>query len=155
MPAGTTLPKSPVGATPTYDPLWTARFLQLTSSALKNFASNTFTKAPANLTTMTPETVFTEQGGWEFVKFKDGEFTVYESNPFDDKYVPVPTPKDELKPSGLFRQHINDAYNSRYVSEHNLGVVTFQGKTVTHYFVTPAGKEAERTWDFTNPKPWE
>ena len=65
MPSGTVLPKTPAGVTPTYEALWTAHFLQLTSSALKNFASTAFTQTPANLTTMEPATITTEVGDTE------------------------------------------------------------------------------------------
>ena len=155
LPPGTTLPKTPSGVTPTYSPLWTAQFLQLTSSALKNFASTVFTQIPANLTTMEPALIVTENDEALSGTFDGKEFTIHESNPFSDRVIKVKKTKEELKPSRLFRQRINDAFNSRYIGNHNLGVVSFQDKTVTNYFYTPSGKDSERTWDFTNSKMWE
>jgi hypothetical protein len=155
MPSGITLPKTPMGATPTYDPLWTAQFLQLTSSALKNFASTAFTQTPANLTTIEPAMILTEDDEMILGKFENKEFKIYESNPFNDRFILVKKTKEELKPARIFRQRINDAFNSRYLGDHNLGVVSFYDKTVTNYFYTSSGKEAERTWDFTNSKLWE
>lgn len=155
MPSGTSLPKNPTGATPTYEPLWTAHFIQLTSSALKNFASTAFTQTPANLTTMEPALILTEDGEHELGKFENGEFTVYESNPFDDRYVKVKEKKEDLKPARLYRQRINDRFNSHYVGEHNIGVASFQDKTVTNYFYTANGKQTELTWDFSNDKLFE
>jgi hypothetical protein len=156
MPAGVTLPKNPAGATPTYEALWTAQFIQLTSSALKNFASTAFTQTPANLTSMEPAMILTEDDDTEFGKFENNEFTIYESNPFNpERVIKVKKPKEDLKPARLFRQRVNDAFNSRYVGEHNLGVVSFNDKTVSNYFYTSSGKDSERTWDFTNSKLWE
>ncbi|GKU80063.1 hypothetical protein L3i20_v244600 [Paenibacillus sp. L3-i20] len=54
-----------------------------------------------------------------------------------------------------FRQRINDAYNSKYVSQHNLGVASFQDRTVTNYFYTVAGKEQVYTWNFANRNMWD
>lgn len=145
MPFGVTLPRTPVGATPTYDALWTAQFIQLTSSALKNFASTAFTQTPAHLTSMEPAMILTEADDREFGKFENNEFTIYESNPFNpDRLIKVKKGKDEVKPARLFRQRINDAFNSRYIGEHNLGVVSFNDKTVTNYFFTSSGKDSER-----------
>lgn len=156
MPAGVSLPKIPTGVTPTYDALWTAHFLQLTSSALKNFASTTFTQIPANLTTMEPALVLTEDDDSELGKFENDGFTINESNPFNPgRIVKVKKTRQEVKPARLFRQRINDAFNSPYVGDHNLGVASFYDKTVTNYFYTAHGKENEYTWNFANNKLWE
>lgn len=155
MPENTTLPKISTGATPTYNALWTARFLQLTSSALNNFASPLFTQTPANSTTKTERlTIIKEDGSAVEGYFENNAFVVNGLNE-DGEQVLVTITKENFKPSRLFRQGINDAFNSRYVGEHNLGVVSFHDKTVTNYFYTSNGKDSERTWNFTNSKRWE
>jgi hypothetical protein len=168
MPAGTTLPKTPAGATPTYDALWTAHFLQLTSSALKNFASTPFTQIPANLTTMEPAMILTEDDRKKLGKFENGEFIIYVSTPYvpnplepgsgplnPEQSIEVKMSKEEVKPAGLFRQRINDAFNSPYVRDHNLGLVSFDDKRVTNYFYTASGKGGKLEWNFADPKFWE
>jgi hypothetical protein len=156
LPPGSKLPRNPSGPLPTYELLWTARFIQLTSSALKNFASNVGTRIPANLTSMEPAAILTETGDVERGKFDGKDFQVYEVNPFNPErvFLVKKTPA-ELKPAHLFRQRINDAFNSRYLGDHNIGLVTIQDKTVTNTFYTAKGKEPERTWDFSNGKYWE
>lgn len=149
LPSGTRLPRMPSGPAPTYEPLWSAKFLQLTSSALKNYASDVFTKIPANLTTMDTATIVTEDGSTLNGDMADGGFAVKQWN------NTVRRTKEEVKPARLFRQHVNDAYNSRYMGEHNIGVASFQDRTVTNYFYTGSGKEQERTWNFSNGKIWE
>jgi hypothetical protein len=105
---------------------------------------------------MEPAMILTEDDDTEFGKFENNEFTIYESNPFNpERVIKVKKPKEDLKPARLFRQRVNDAFNSRYVGEHNLGVVSFNDKTVSNYFYTSSGKDSERTWDFTNSKLWE
>jgi hypothetical protein len=155
MPTGTSLPATPVGATPTYKPMWTSHYLQLTSSALKNFAHTVFTQTPANLTTMEPAAIITEDNDVELGKFENNEFVIEKSIPLSSVKIKVKKTGAELKPARLFRQRINDAHNSRYVADHNLGVVTFQDKAVTNYYFTAGGKQSTRSWDFSNSKLWE
>jgi hypothetical protein len=154
FPQGVSPPAMPSGAVPTYDPLWTAHFLQLTSSALKNFASTAFTQTPAMLTLMEPAVILTEDAAVYSGSFENGEFKIYYDVPLDYS-VTVTVKKEALRPSRLFRQKINDPANSRYIGAHNLGVVTFVEKTVSNYFYTQSGKQSERTWDFSNRTTWQ
>lgn len=148
-------PANPSGAAPGYNFLWSAKFIQLTSSALKNFADNTKVKIPANLTTIEPGVFLNEGGSAVEGKYENGNFYEWVDNPFDDKpgYF-VKTTKEALKPACLFRQHINDAINSRYVSEHNIGLLTVSGREVKNCFYTPNGKESERIWNLLNDSYW-
>ncbi|MBB6672094.1 hypothetical protein [Cohnella nanjingensis] len=155
LPSGTTLPRTPSGASPTYEPLWSARFLQLTSSALKNYASNTFTRIPANLTTPDTATILTEDGRTLSGDAESDGFAIVEWDLAEGRKVVVRKAKEEVKPGRLFRQRVNDIYNSRYVGEHNLGVASFQDRTVTNYFYTVNGREQERTWNFANRSTWD
>ncbi|MCC3376691.1 hypothetical protein [Cohnella sp. REN36] len=155
LPSGSTLPKTPSGASPTYEPLWAAKFLQLTSSALKNYASNTFTRIPANWTTADTATILTEDGRTLTGDTENGGFSIVEWDLAEGRKVVVKKTKEEVKPSRLFRQRLNDIYNSRYIGDHNLGVASFQDRTVTNYFWTANGKEQELTWNFANPSTWD
>ena len=155
LPSGTTPPKMPSGTSPTYEPLWSARFLQLTSSALKNYASSTFTKIPANLTTADTASILTEDGNTLSGDPENGGFAIVEWDLAEGRNVVLKKTKEEVKPARLFRQRVNDAANSRYVGEHNLGVASFQDRTVTNYFYTVNGREQERTWNFANGSTWD
>ncbi|WP_435163556.1 hypothetical protein [Paenibacillus glycanilyticus] len=155
LPAGTALPKTPRGTSPTYEPLWSARFLQLTSSALKNYASSTFTKIPANLTTSDPASILTEDGSMLTGDPDTDGFAMIEWDLAEGRKVVVKKTREEVKPARLFKQRVNNAANSRYVGDHNLGVASFHNRTVTNYFYTVNGREAERTWNFANNSTWE
>lgn len=148
-------PKSPPGAAPSYGFMWSAKFLQLTSSALKNFASDTAVKIPANLTTIEPALFIAEDGTTLPGKYENGDLFEWVV-PLDDKPGRfVKKNKDELKPASLFRQRVNDSFNSRYIGEHNIGLLTIKAPEITNCFYTPNGKQAERTWNFSNDKYWE
>jgi hypothetical protein len=156
MPSGTSLPKTPAGTSPTYEVMWTAKFLQLTSSALKNYANDTFTRKPANYTTSNSALIFTEDDQVEHGKFENDEFLLDKPNPvLPLAPIKIKFSRADLKPSRLFRQRINDAFNSRYIGEHNIGLVTFKDRSVTNAFYTSSGKTSELTWDFSNGKYWE
>ncbi|GLX67869.1 hypothetical protein [Paenibacillus glycanilyticus] len=152
---GTTFPKVPRGSSPTYEPLLSARFLQLTSSALKNYAKGKITQSTANLSGLGSALILTEDGSVLAGIPENGGFTMIEWDLAEARKVVVRRTKEEVKPARLFRQRVNDAANSRYVGEHNIGVASFQGRTVTNYFYTVNGKESEYTWNFANGSTWD
>lgn len=148
-------PKTPSGASPSYNFLWSAKFIQLTSSALKNFASDTAVKLPANLTIMGPALFINENGVMIEGKYENGEFFEWVV-PLDDKPGKfIKKTKEDLKPASLFRQRVNDSFNSPYISSHNIGLLTINAPEITNCFYTSNGKQAERTWNFSNDKYWE
>lgn len=139
------------GSRPTYTAIYNSRFLQLNSSALKNFASDFFTKKPAELTdNKQMSTVISENGSVKSYRVRGN---TYEHKKTDGTYQTVLT--SEVKPSLLFKQNVNNAMNSRYLGDHNLGVISIIGKEVSNYFVTHRGKDSERTWNFANDLYWE
>jgi hypothetical protein len=88
-------------------------------------------------------------------KYEDGE--VFEwVVPLDDKPGKfVKRSRGDLKPATLFRQRVNDAFNSQYISEHNIGLLTVNSPEISNCFYTGKGKTAERSWNFSNDKYWE
>jgi hypothetical protein len=155
FPRGVTPPKAPSGTSPSYTFLWSSKFIQLTSSALKNFADDVAVKIPAAMTTIEPAVFVVEDGGTVEGKYENGEFFEW-IVPLDDKPGRfVKKDKEILKPSSLFRQRINDAFNSPYVSEHNIGLLRIDAQEISNAFYTPSGKIGERTWNFANDKYWE
>lgn len=150
------LPRGAAGPVPSYAPVSTAQFIQLTSSALKNNAGGFFTRIPAWLSRTQPATIVTDNGDTVYGNFANGRFVMLESSPTDplDLLHVLRTPH-EVKPVTLFRQRINDAYNSGYLGNYNLGVVSFRDKAVSHYYLTPNGKHSEHSWDFSNDRYWE
>ena len=148
-------PVTPQGGAPSYDFLWAAKFIQMTSSALKNFANDTAVGLPAGFTLTEPALFVREDGGMVQGKYEGGE--VFEwVVPLDDKAGRfVKRQKAELKPATLFRRRINDAFNAQYISEHNIGLLTINAPEISNCFYTARGKTAERSWNFSNDKYWE
>ena len=147
-------PVVPQGASPSYDNLWSAKFIQLTSSALKNFASDTAVKLPANLTAQEMALFIREDGTTFKGKYENGELFEW-VEPHNDVPAFVKKKKEELKPASLFRQRVNDFFNAQYISEHNIGLLTINSPEITNCFYSPNGKLAERTWNFSSDKYWE
>lgn len=77
-------PVTPQEGSATYDFLWGAKFIQLTSSALKNFANDTAVRLPANLTLMEPALFIREDGGMVKGKYENGDVFEWVVPP-DDK----------------------------------------------------------------------
>jgi hypothetical protein len=148
-------PVTPQGGSATYDFLWGAKFIQLTSSALKNFASDTAVRLPANLTLMEPALFIREDGGMAKGKYENGDVFEWVVPPDDKPGKFIKQKKEDLKPATLFRQRVNDAFNSQYISEHNIGLMTVNSPEISNCFWTAKGKTAERSWNFSNDKYWE
>jgi hypothetical protein len=154
FPKDTSPPVTPQGGAPSYQFLWAAKFIQLTSSALKNFAKDVVQIA-AGFTNIEPALFIREGGGMLPGKYEGGE--VFEwVVPLDDnpgKFVKLS--KGDLKPATLFRQRVNDAFNAQYIAEHNIGLLTVNSPEISNCFYTAKGKTAERSWNFSNDKYWE
>ncbi|HUR18309.1 MAG TPA: hypothetical protein VMZ51_05145 [Acidimicrobiales bacterium] len=138
----------------TYRPVSEARFLQLNSSALKNYASKV-TWLASKLSFMSPATITDEDGVEHYGRYENGVFIMVEPSEDGTGFEQNIRLPSEVRPTTMFRQRINDAYNTDYIEEHNLGVVSFRGTSVRHSFHTPKGKKSERTWDFANARYWE
>ena len=141
-------PVSPQGGSPSYDFLWAAKFIQLTSSALKNFANDTAVGVPAGFTLMEPALFLKEDGGMVKGKYDAGELFEWVV-PLDDKFGKfVSRKKSDLKPASLFRQRVNDALNTQYISEHNIGLLTINLPEIGNCFYTSKGRTAEPVLEF-------
>lgn len=148
------LPRMPGGPRPSYRPTSTAQFVQLCSSAINNYAGGFWTRFPAWLSRTQPASILTEDGTTVAGRYRDGLFVLLEFDD-DDRVEQVVRTPEEVRPVTLFRQRINDEFNSEYLGEHNLGVVTVRGSSVVHRFLTEQGPRSEHRWDFSNARYWE
>lgn len=141
---------------PSYRPTSTAQFVQLCSSAINNYAGGFFTSIPAWLTSTQPAKILTDSGETKYGRYENGVFIMLESDPGDPvgsrQEIRLP---EEVKPVTLFRQRINDAFNSRYIGDHNLGLLSIRETSVEHCFLMDRGRASERRWDFSNSRYWE
>jgi hypothetical protein len=150
---GVLLP-APAGAEPTHDPVSTVQFLQLTSSAIKNYAS-CFLKFVSRFSGSPMGTIIDDDGHTAYGTFENGVFVMMEPDESGIGHTLVQRNKNEVRPVTFFRQRISDAYNSGYLEGHNLGLVRIRDKTVEHSFLTPSGVVSQRTWDFSNSRYWQ
>jgi len=86
--------------------------------------------------------------------YENGDFHKWQAGSSHNPGKYVKTTREDLKPGRIFRQHLNDAINSRYISEHKIGLLTVNGKKVSNCFYTPNIKDSERTWNFPNDAYW-
>lgn len=150
------LPIVPGLPRPSYRPTSTAQFVQLCSSAINNFAGGFFTRFPAWLSRTQPARILTDDGDTKYGRYERGVFMMLENDHGDasgiQQAIRLPA---EVKPVTLFRQRINDEFNSRYVENHNLGLVSIRATEVTHCFLMEKGRHSERRWNFSNARYWE
>lgn len=150
-----TFPKTGAGSSPTYAFLYSARFLQLTSSGTRNFAQSVV-QAAAGI----DKTVgwYVDQNGTKCCgHYKNGEFFVQEWHYYVPTTLVLIESKrklEEAKPRCAFVLRYNDSYNSAYLPDHNLGLVTITGRTVSNVFLTRNGRVNAKSWDFNNDAPW-
>ncbi|KPK37062.1 MAG: hypothetical protein AMJ69_12690, partial [Gammaproteobacteria bacterium SG8_47] len=150
------LPVIPGVPRPSYRPTSNAQFIQLCSSAINNYAGGFFTRFPAWLSRTQPATIVTDDGKTVYGRYERGIFIMLENDPLNptDRVQVIRAPH-EVKPVTLFRQRINDVYNSEYVGDHNLGLVSIRAAAVEHCYLMEKGRHSERRWDFTNARYWE
>lgn len=150
-----TFPKKGDGANPTYQFLYASKYIQLTSSALMNYASSVLqqaSKSGGEYSWFVNNKGEVNQG-----TYKNGELKiVLKPRTHQD---PDPAPEvvklEVYKPGCALFQKYNDAYNSPYVADHNLGYVLINKKKVEHSFLVGSGPTSRRTWDFANSIYWE
>lgn len=141
------------GVNPTYNKVFDAKFLQLTSSALKNYANNIAVKIPANWSPSNG--IYLTETGWQKGSYTDGRYTLYKEPTKVDGSIEKEVAAQDLKPACHIQQKINDALNSKYLSDHNLGQMTIRNLEITNCFLTKNGKVSERTWNFSNDIYWK
>lgn len=152
-PSGVLIP-APAGVTPTYDPVATVQFLQLTSSAIKNYASK-FLKIISLFSGSAVGTLIDDDGRMGYGTYANGIFVMLEPDATGAGYTLVQRTRHEVRPVTFFRQRISDAYNSNYLERHNLGLVRLRDTLVEHAFLTPSGVASQRTWNFSNAVYWQ
>lgn len=150
------LPVVPGVARPSYRPTSNAQFIQLCSSALNNYAGGFFTRFPAWLSRTQPARILTDDGETVYGRYERGIFVMFENDQQDplDRVQVIRRP-EEVKPVTLFQQRVNDAYNSEYVGDHNLGLLSIRATAVEHCFLMEKGRFSERRWDYSNAQYWE
>lgn len=148
------LPSRRAGRSPSYDPVSTAQFIQLTSSAAKNQAGGRATSIPAWLSRTQLSTIVDEDGAVLSGDYQHGAFVMLETSGDPPRFEFVRRTKEEVRPVTLLRKRVNDAFNSGYVEPHNVGVVTFRDRSVSHCFLMEKSAHSERRWDFSNPQYW-
>jgi hypothetical protein len=147
-------PKTGTGAAPTFEHLYASRFLQLNSSALKNYASGllAYTSTLRGPYGHIVDSDFDiSEGAWKQpdlykAKAKPGIAPTYE-------LVKVATA--DVKPNFVLQQRINDAGNSAYTPKHNLGLVSILGRRVDNVFLVDGVAGSKRSWDFATNGAWE
>jgi hypothetical protein len=150
---GLWFPKKGTGPSPTYQFLYASRYIQLTSSAAKNYASNVLQSAASFATEYSY--FVNNVGEVKEGTFKNGELRILKGGgPHDPPKLEVVKLTD-YKPGFALYQRYNDAYNSAYVGEHNIGFLTIHQKKVENSFLTMNGRIGARTWDFGSEVYWE
>lgn len=150
---GWSFPKVGSGTKPTFDHLYSSRFIQLCSSAQKNYASGLLAA------------VSRIPGAYGHIidkdlKIREGAF----KNP--DLYrllQPVPmlpgvmekVDVADAKPNFVVQQRVNDASNTPYIDKHNLGLATFLGRRVDNAFLINGALAGKRSWDFASSTHWD
>ena len=145
-------PKKGAGTSPTYQFLYASTHLQLTSSAAKNFAKvalQTLSSLPVGYSYFV-----NAKGKIETGMYKNGELRIRKASLLDDAPVLEAVALDDYKPICAYTQRYNDAFNSPYLSGHNIGLVAIDKRRVENSFLTKAGKTSTRTWSFANPAYW-
>src|SRR5262249_38290893 len=150
-----TFPKKGTGTSPTYQFLYASKHLQLTSSAAKNYASSLLYHASQSKTDVAY--FVNNKGEVNEGTYKNGELRIRLRPPsHTDPAPPLEVVKlEDYKPGCAFYQRYNDAYNSAYIGEHNIGYVLIEGNKVENAFLTKGGLTSKRTWDFANNTYWE
>jgi hypothetical protein len=143
------LPKQGAGEKPTYSFLFASKFIQLTSSALKNFAADVMHKVAVRDTGLA---LLIRGNEFKYGKYTNGVFTIYDPT---DLSVHQTVKEEDAKVGMLLRQRVNDVFNARYIGLHNLGWLTIDRQEITNCFYTPNGKESERRWNFASNVYWE
>jgi hypothetical protein len=148
------LPSRRAGLSPSYNVVSTGQFIQLTSSALKNQAGGRATSIPAALSRTQLSTILNDDGDTLSGDYQHGGFVMLETVGDPPRFEFVRRTSREVRPVTLLRKRVNDAFNSGYVEPHNVGVVSFDGTEVSHFFLMEKGRHSERRWDFSNPQYW-
>jgi hypothetical protein len=135
------------GPSPTYKPVAMSCFLQVNSSALKNYANDFVVGIPAASTGS--RQMLIDSNGLTRAEYRDGTFMMA-----DEHGILKPVSEQTVKPRFMIRQHVNDGFNTRYVRQHNIGWLSVDNDDIIHCLYTPAGKQFEMRWSFSNPAYW-
>jgi hypothetical protein len=151
------LPKQMSGGSPTYQFLHASTYIQLNSSAARNFANSALQWAS---TISDQYSFFISQGKMNKGTYTNGELklilapiTSVNPNP-----QPIVVKLSDYKPSCALFQKYNDRnrHNSNYIGEHNIGYVSIDKKTIKNFFLKDNARHfSERSWDFANDIYWQ
>jgi hypothetical protein len=151
-------PKTGKGPSATYEYLYSARFLQLNSSAAKNFAHKVLEKVSTRSRdnghlVREKKRMNGEYDVW-VGSHKDGMVTVRTEVPLLGEQTLHESVK-EFRPLCAFHQKINDpAVNSPYLPKHNIGLMQVTGRKVVNSFLVASTQESVHTFDFATSGPW-
>jgi hypothetical protein len=152
------LPAIPGAVFPSYRPRSTAQYIQLCSSAMNNSVGSgikqTVMSIPAALSGSGFGQILDDDGQVQTGLYVNGVFVMVELDADGHIRQVIRQPAD-VKPVTLFRQRINDPCNSRYLPDHNLGLLAIRDKSVEHCYLMDKGRQSERRWDFSNGRYWE
>jgi len=150
---GFPFPKTGAGSAPTYQFLYASRFLQLTASASKNYASVLL--AEVSRYPGGHGHIVDEMGGVAEGVFKNGQLFLahVEAEPPHEKVL-RPVTVEAHKPLCAMHQRVNDAANSAYLDMHNIGIVSITGRKVENAFLVDGKQHSRRTWDFATDSSW-
>ncbi|MES0110165.1 hypothetical protein [Mesorhizobium sp. M0013] len=146
----------PSGSAPSYAPVSEARFIQLTSSALKNFADDRARMA-ANASRSQWGKIIDRDGVELRGTFRDEyrNFMMVEEAADGSGFTFEYRSPEQVRPNTYFRQRINDEFNAAYIADRNMGLVRFRGRTVTQQYLIPKSHgERSLSWDFANARYW-
>jgi hypothetical protein len=149
---GVQSPKQGSGNVPTYHFLYRSRFIQLTASAAKNFASG-FLGVVAALSGEHGHIID------ELTRVRTGflrneELRIRQTDLDSGGPLITADPKAVRPICGIW-QRVNDATNTPYNGRHNVGYVTLNGRRVDNAFLVNGRPVGQRSWDFAVSTTWE
>ncbi len=156
------LPKSGAGSTATSDFLYSSRFLQLNSSGARNSTEKEWKKALMTRTSMLAgESGYLLKGAHmdpSLARWKNSKLYRWIQQPEPPPAAPPGTWEEvstaDAKPNFVLQQRINDAFNTAYTGEHNLGYASFLGRKVDNGFLVNDKLVSLRSWDFASGSAW-
>ncbi|MGH8242615.1 MAG: hypothetical protein ACRETY_04610 [Steroidobacteraceae bacterium] len=153
------------GTVPTYQFLYSTKFLQLTSSASHNYASSFLESLPKGFE---HRLVIDNRKTIRVGTFHNGELRVSVSEPptlSDPDATPIEPPGhrhkefkvvklEDYKPTCAYHQLNSYPHNAPYLQLHNVGYVVIERKKIGHLLLSKSRHVVGLTWDFANDVYW-
>lgn len=145
-------PATGSGSTPTYSHLYRGRFLQLNSSAAKNWASKLL--EVVSRTGGSYGHVIRSTGAVEEGQYSGGKVRIPWSIPLVGSGTAEHDPAS-YKPVGALSVSVNNtAVNSPYEPQHNIGLMSITGRKIENGFLVGGKLVSSRTFDFASGSAW-